>query len=55
MVESAAVYEALGKPGAAAFRSPPQTLPNNPVSNQRCCLLKAMEMRAWLHGWRQWQ
>ncbi|WIA12449.1 hypothetical protein OEZ85_012484 [Tetradesmus obliquus] len=35
MVESAAVYEALGKPGAAAFRSPPQTLPNNPVYEYR--------------------
>jgi hypothetical protein len=32
MVESAAVYDALGKPGAAAFRSLPQTLPNTPVS-----------------------
>jgi hypothetical protein len=34
MVESAAVYDALGKPGAAAFRSPPQTLPNTPVSRR---------------------
>ncbi|KAF6240403.1 hypothetical protein COO60DRAFT_1709046 [Scenedesmus sp. NREL 46B-D3] len=35
MVESAAVYDALGKPGAASFRSPAQTLPNTPVYEMR--------------------
>lgn len=31
MVEAAGVYAALGHKGAAAFRSPPQALPNMPV------------------------
>lgn len=32
MVESAPVYDALGKSGAAGFRAPAQSLPNTPVS-----------------------
>jgi hypothetical protein len=44
MVESAAVYDALGKPGAAAFRSPPQTLPNTPVSSSSCRSYNSMHV-----------
>jgi hypothetical protein len=43
MVESAAVYDALGKPGAAAFRSPPQTLPNTPVSRHPLIIIPQSE------------
>lgn len=39
MVESAQVYEAVGKTGAAGFRSPQQTVPNTPVSNSSDCLI----------------
>eukprot|EP00775_Hariotina_reticulata_P015155 gene15155-biopygen1975 len=31
MVEAGSIYSAVGRSGAAAFRSPPQTLPNTPV------------------------